>query len=143
MSVSRRRLLQNAGALASLPLLARPALAAILRQPPELILHNGNFLTMDTRQPRAEAIAIAGGRILAVGADVDVLGFATADTKKLDLGGKTAVPGFIDGHCHPAYSGRRHLRFIDCDLRSIAAIQDAVRERAAKTPPGDWVCGFK
>ena len=143
MSVSRRRLLQNAGALASLPLLARPALAAILRQPPELILHNGNFLTMDTRQPRAEAIAIAGGRILAVGADVDVLGFATADTKKLDLGGKTAVPGFIDGHCHPAYSGRRHLRFIDCDLRSIAAIQDAVRERAAKTPPGEWVCGFK
>ena len=143
MSVSRRQLLQNAGALASLPLLARPALAAILRQPPELILHNGNFLTMDARQPRAEAVAIAGGRILAVGADVDILEFATADTKKLDLGGQTAVPGFIDGHCHPAYSGRRHLRFIDCDLRSIAAIQDAVRERAAKTPPGEWVCGFK
>jgi len=143
MSVSRRQLLQNAGALASLPLLTRPALAAILRQPPELILHNGNFLTMDARQPRAEAVAIAGGRILAVGADVDILEFATADTKKLDLGGQTAVPGFIDGHCHPAYSGRRHLRFIDCDLRSIAAIQDAVRERAAKTPPGEWVCGFK
>jgi predicted amidohydrolase YtcJ len=129
MSVSRRQLLQNAGALASLPLLARPALAA--------------FLTMDARQPRAEAVAIAGGRILAVGADVDILEFATADTKKLDLGGQTAVPGFIDGHCHPAYSGRRHLRFIDCDLRSIAAIQDAVRERAAKTSPGEWVCGFK
>ena len=143
MSVSRRQLLQNAGALASLPLLARPALAAILGQPPELILHNGNFLTMVARQPRAEAVAIAGGRILAVGADVDILEFATADTKKLDLGGQTAVPGFIDGHCHPAYSGRRHLRFIDCDLRSIAAIQDAVRERAAKTPPGEWVCGFK
>jgi predicted amidohydrolase YtcJ len=143
MSVSRRQLLQNAGALASLPLLARPALAAILRQPPELILHNGNFLTMDARQPRSEAVAIAGGRILAVGADVDILEFATADTKKLDLGGQTAVPGFIDGHCHPAYSGRRHLRFIDCDLRSIVAIQDAVRERAAKTPPGEWVCGFK
>ena len=143
MSVSRRQLLQNAGALASLPLLARPALAAILGQPPELILHNGKLLTMDARQPRAEAVAIAGGRILAVGADVDILEFATADTKKLDLGGQTAVPGFIDGHCHPAYSGRRHLRFIDCDLRSIAAIQDAVRERAAKTPPGEWVCGFK
>ena len=143
MSVSRRQLLQNAGALVSLPLLARPALAAILRQPPELILHNGKLLTMDARQPRSEAVAIAGGRILAVGADVDILEFATADTKKLDLGGQTAVPGFIDGHCHPAYSGRRHLRFIDCDLRSIAAIQDAVRERAAKTPPGEWVCGFK
>jgi hypothetical protein len=37
----------------------------------------------------------------------------------------------------------RHLRFIDCDLRSIKAIQDAVRERAAKTPPGEWITGFK
>ena len=75
--------------------------------------------------------------------EIDILDFAAAGTKKVDLGGKTVVPGFIDGHCHPAYSGRRHLRFIDCDLRSIAAIQDAVRERAAKTPPGEWVAGFK
>ncbi|HEU4516672.1 MAG TPA: amidohydrolase [Steroidobacteraceae bacterium] len=143
MTLSRRRLLQGAGTLASLPLLGRPALAALLRQPPELILHNGHFLTMDVHQPRAEAIAIAGDRIIAIGANVDVLKFAAAGTKKFDLGGRTAVPGFIDGHCHPAYSGRRHLRFIDCDLRSIAAIQDAVRERAARTPTGEWVCGFK
>ena len=82
-------------------------------------------------------------RILAVGSGIDILDFAAAGTKKVDLGGKTVVPGFIDGHSHPAYSGRRHLRFMDCDLRSIAAIQDAVRERAAKTPPGEWVAGFK
>ncbi len=143
MNLTRRSLLTNAGGLASLSVLANPALAAILRQRPELILHNGNILTMDGRQPQAEAIAIAGERILAVGSDVDILDFAGAGTKKVDLGGKTVVPGFIDGHCHPAYSGRRHLRFIDCDLRSIAAIQDAVRERAAKTPPGEWVAGFK
>jgi predicted amidohydrolase YtcJ len=143
MKVSRREVLCSAGGLASLSLLGNPALAAILRQRPELILHNGNILTMDARQPQAEAIAIAGDRILAVGADVDILDFAGAGTKQVDLGGKTVVPGFIDGHCHPAYSGRRHLRFIDCDLRSIAAIQDAVRERAAKTPPGEWVTGFK
>ncbi len=78
-----------------------------------------------------------------MGSDADILDFAGAGTKKVDLGGKTVVPGFIDGHSHPAWSGRRHLRFIDCDLRSIAAIQDAVRERAAKTPPGEWVAGFK
>jgi predicted amidohydrolase YtcJ len=143
MNVTRRGLLKNAGGLASVSLLANPALAAILRQRPELILHNGTVLTMDARQPQAEAIAIAGDRILAVGADVDILDFAGAGTKTVDLGGKTVVPGFIDGHCHPAYSGRRHLRFIDCDLRSIAAIQDAVRERAAKTPSGEWVAGFK
>ena len=143
MIVTRRNLLKSAGGLASLSALANPALAAILRQRPELILHNGSFLTMDPRQPQAEAIAIAGGRILAAGSEADILDFAGAGTKKSDLGGNTVVPGFIDGHCHPAYSGRRHLRFIDCDLRSIAAIQDAVRARAAKTPPGEWVAGFK
>jgi len=143
MTLTRRGLLKSAGSLASLSALANPALAAILRQRPELILHNGSFLTMDPRQPQAEAIAIAGGRILAVGSEIDILDFAGVNTRKMDLGGKTVVPGFIDGHCHPAYSGRRHLRLIDCDLRSIAAIQDAVRERAAKTPPGEWVAGFK
>jgi predicted amidohydrolase YtcJ len=143
MTVSRRELLRRAGGLLPLSLLGRPALAEVLRQPPDLILHNGDFLTMDARQPRAGAIAIAGERIVAVGADVDVLEFGAAGSRKIDLDGRTAVPGFIDAHCHPAYSGRRHLRFIDCDLRSIAAIQDAVRERAAKTPPGEWVCGFK
>ena len=67
MSLTRRSLLKNAGGLASLSMFADPALAAILRQGPELILHNGHVLTMDPRQPQAEAIAIAGGRILAVG----------------------------------------------------------------------------
>ena len=143
MNVNRRDLLKQAVGLASLSVLANPALAAILRQRPELILHNGNILTMDAGSRRPQAIAIAGDRILAVGSNVDILDFAGAGTKKVDLGGKTVVPGFIDGHSHPAYSGLRHLRFIDCDLRSIAAIQDAIRERAAKTPPGEWVVGFK
>jgi predicted amidohydrolase YtcJ len=53
------------------------------------------------------------------------------------------VPGFIDAHTHPGYAGRRHLRQVDCDLRSIAAIQEAVRERATRTPAGGWVLGFK
>jgi predicted amidohydrolase YtcJ len=143
MTLTRRGVLNIAGGLASLSALSNPALAAVFRQRPELIVHNGNILTMDARQPRAEAIAIAGERILAAGSEVDILDFAGAGTKKVDLAGQTVVPGFIDGHCHPAYSGRRHLRFIDCDLRSIAAIQDAVRKRAANTPPGEWVVGFK
>jgi predicted amidohydrolase YtcJ len=143
VTVSRRDLLRRAGGLATLSLAGPPAFAAMLRQAPDLVLHNANFLTMDARRPRAEAVAIAGERIVAVGSNQDVLGLAVSSTLKVDLGGKTAVPGFIDAHCHPAYSGRSHLRFIDCDLRSIEAIQAAVRERAARTPPGEWVCGFK
>jgi predicted amidohydrolase YtcJ len=53
------------------------------------------------------------------------------------------VPGFIDAHTHVSYSGIRHLKQVDCDLRSIADIQKAIRARAAKTPPGQWVIGFK
>ncbi len=143
MKVSRRDLVRGAGALATLPLISHRALAALTRTQPDLILRNAQVITIDSRQPAAEAIAIAGDRILAVGSNADIDALAVAGTRKIDLGGSTVVPGFIDGHCHPALSGRRHLRFIDCDLRSIKAIQDAVRERAAKTPPGEWITGFK
>jgi predicted amidohydrolase YtcJ len=143
MAQTRRELLREALALATLPLAGRPALAALVREQPALILRGGQVITMDPRQPKAEALAIAGERIVAVGSNAEVDALAGSAVQKADLGGKTVVPGFIDAHSHPAYSGRRHLRFIDCDLRSIAAIQDAVRERAAKTPPGEWVVGFK
>ncbi len=142
MTFSRRDLVRNAGALAALSLVNHRALG-LARTQPDLILRSARVITIDPRQPAAEAIAISGDRILAVGSNADIDALAVAGTKKIDLGGSTVVPGFIDGHCHPAYSGRRHLRFIDCDLRSIKAIQDAVRERAAKTPPGEWVTGFK
>ncbi len=119
------------------------ALGATERTEPELILFNGNILTVDEAQPRAQAVAIAGGRFLAVGSNDDVRRLAKAGVRQIDLGGKTVVPGFIDAHTHPCYAGIRHLRWVDCDLRSIADIQKAIRERAAKTPAGEWIIGFK
>ncbi len=113
------------------------------RTEPDLVLHNGNFITMDTAQPRAQAVAIAGDRLLAVGTNDEVRGLGGARTRRIDLGGKTVLPGFIDAHSHPASAGLSHLREVDCDLRSISAIQQALRERAAKTPAGQWVLGFK
>jgi predicted amidohydrolase YtcJ len=110
---------------------------------PGLILHNGNIHTVDAKQPHAEAIAIADDRFFAVGSNADVLALATARTKKVDLGGKTVVPGFIDAHTHVAEPGLQHLRSVDCDLRSIADIQAAIRQRAGQTPRGAWVLGFK
>jgi hypothetical protein len=110
---------------------------------PTLVLWNGNIHTIDTANPHAEAVAIAGGRFLAAGSNSDIRRLASARTKSIDLGGKTVVPGFIDAHSHPASSGLRHLREVDCDLRSIADIQAAIAKRAAQTPPGEWVLGFK
>ena len=110
---------------------------------PDVILHNATIHTVDPGQPRAQAVAIAGDRLLAVGSNDEVLNLATAGTKKIDLSGKTVTPGFIDAHTHPVYSGIRHLRRVDCDLRSIQKIQGAIREKAAQTPKGQWVVGFK
>jgi predicted amidohydrolase YtcJ len=134
MNTSRREFLHQ---LAALPLLA------LRRSEPQLILLNANIITMDATQPRAQALAIADGRLLAVGSNDEVNAMATSRASKIDLTGRTVVPGFIDAHTHPCYSGLRHLRQIDCDLRSIADIQGAIRQRAAQTPAGQWVIGFK
>ncbi len=136
-ALSRRKFMHGLTGLAGVAFL--PA----RRTEPETVLYNANILTVDAGQPRAQAAAIADGRFLAVGTNDDVRPLATRRTRQLNLEGKTVVPGFIDAHCHPAISGRLHLRWVDCDLRSIAAIQAALRERAAQTPPGEWVLGFK
>jgi predicted amidohydrolase YtcJ len=133
-SLTRREFLGTLAAASMFPLEEEKA---------ELILHNGNVVTVNQKEPRTQAVAISRGRILALGSDADVLHLATVGTKKIDLGKKTVLPGFIDAHSHPAMAGVMHLRMVDCDLRSIAAIQAAIRERAAKTPAGEWVLGFK
>jgi len=131
---TRRDFLFTMGAFALFPL---------ERTEPDLILYNGHFWTVNPRAPRAEAVAISGGRFVAVGSNEDVLNLAAGRSRKVDLGQKTVLPGFIDAHTHPAEAGRLHLRQVDCDLRSIAAIQAALRERAGKTPANLWVLGFK
>lgn len=118
------------------------ALAPFWQTSADTILYNGNIITVDPNQPRAQAIAIIGDKILDVGSNDQIKKYANGFTKKVDLGGKTVVPGFIDAHSHPASSGRRHLRNVNCDLRSITAIQDAIKKRAATTPKGSWVSGF-
>ena len=134
IETSRRNFLATLGAFAFKPW---------ERVEPDLILHHGNFWTVDPQNPQAQAVAIGDGRFLAVGSNDEVVSIAGPRSRKVDLGGKTVLPGFIDAHAHPASSGRSHLRNVDCDLRSIQAIQQALRQAAAKTPPGQWVLGFK
>ncbi|MDE3089788.1 MAG: amidohydrolase family protein [Chloroflexota bacterium] len=67
---------------------------------PEVILYNGVFLTMDRNQPKAQAMSVAGKRILAVGDNTVILGQKAPTTRVIDLQGKTITPGFIDSHTH-------------------------------------------
>lgn len=110
---------------------------------PEIILHNANIHTSNPRLPKAQAIAISNGKIIAVGSDSDILHLAGSATRKINIGGKTITPGFIDAHSHPASSGRAHLRNVDCDLRSIKAIKDAIKNQSNNKSSGEWISGFK
>jgi predicted amidohydrolase YtcJ len=130
---SRRDFLYGVGAFALLPL---------ARLEPELILYNGNIWTVNDKMPRAQALAISGDRILAVGSNDEIVRLAAGLSKKIDLGGKAVFPGFIDAHAHPCESGVNHLRMVACDMDSIADIEAALRKRAAQTPAGQWVLGF-
>ena len=119
------------------------SLLPLLWQKPQLILFNGNIHTVDPGLPQAQAVAISHARIVAIGSDSEIRALSGPSTRMVDLGGKTVVPGFIDAHSHPAGAGRSHLVNVDCDLRSIEAIKDAIRARAAVTPEGEWILGFK
>lgn len=109
----------------------------------DTLIINANVITIDPANPRAQALAMSDGKFVAVGSTEDISLLSSPNTKILDLSGKTVLPGFIDAHIHVLNSGIRHVMAADCDLRSIGAIQQALREQAAKTPAGEWVQGFK
>jgi len=109
----------------------------------EVILWGGNILTMDSRKPKAQAVAIKGGRFLKVGRDVEIKALAGGKTKTIALKGRTVTPGFIDAHQHLSQVGTNLLQ-IDCNpklCRSITHIQRVVQKEAERKPPGEWIRG--
>ena len=131
---SRREFVASLGPLAMMSCYSEKA---------DTILYNAKIITVNPDQPTAEAIAISGDKIIAIGSNNDVMNLASTYTKKIDVEGNVMTPGFIDAHSHPAGAGRSHLRKVDCDLRSISEIQDAIFKRSKNTPKGEWISGFK
>ena len=114
-----------------------------------IVLVNANVLTMELSQPRAQAVAVAGERIAAVGRNADVRRMASVRAQVIDCQGLTLLPGFNDAHCHlPGLS--RRLQDLDCSSSAlsgaggprIAALQELVRQWAASLPAGGWVRGY-
>ena len=108
---------------------------------PELILYNGKIFTSDAKQPNAEAIAIGGERILAVGSNDEIKKLARAKTRLIDLQNRVVTPGFNDAHSHfmPAPKGF-NLQFNDLEpswTETVQAIKNAVKQ----TPKGEWIFG--
>ncbi len=90
----------------------------------------------------AEALAIRGGKIIAIGTDRDILRLAGAATRRIDLHGRTATPGLIDSHAHIADAGVNALYHVQLgDASSVAEAVGRVQARIADLKPGEWVQG--
>ena len=106
---------------------------------PPLYEDGGTFHTMDSRTEGANAIALRGNRILAIGQADDLRALAGPNTRVIDTSGATITPGFIDAHSHPLLANEAIS--VNVDFRHIPQVVAALRERAAATPPGQWVLG--
>ena len=112
------------------------------RQPPAgLILLNGNFMTMDPSSPQADALAIAGDRILEVGRSSTIRKLAGPETEIIDLEGAFVMPGFIEGHGHFHALGESLIRLNLNSTNSWEDVLEMVKTRAAEAQPGEWIVG--
>ncbi len=107
----------------------------------DLVIINANMQTMDDAKPNAEAVAVTGNRIVAVGTNAEIKKLSGANTKTIDASGRLVLPGFNDAHVHFLESG---FQLSNVDLRSAKSPAEFVRrikEYAAKLPKGQWILG--
>jgi predicted amidohydrolase YtcJ len=110
-------------------------------EPPHLVLVNGVIYTGDPARPRAEAIAIQGERIVAVGSNREIRALAGAKARVVDLHGRFAMPGFNDAHIHLANGGQARLQIDFEGVKSLAEFQQHIRARLNEYKPGEWITG--
>src|SRR5687768_8002620 len=108
------------------------------------LFYNGTIHTMDSNYPNPEAVLVnEAGRIEAVGA-YQVLAQEVATADRVDLEGRTLIPGFNDAHVHVIWLGHLLVHYVDARIHvapNIPAIIEKFRERAASEPAGEWVVG--
>jgi predicted amidohydrolase YtcJ len=148
---TRRLLLKAAGAVGAAGVLsaARPDTVAAQApsqiparagtNPADLILTSGKIITVDPAFTIAQAIAIAGDRIVAVGPDAAMAAMASPATRVVDLKGKAVIPGITDGHAHMDREALRNVFPALGPVRSIRDIQDRIAELARAKQPGEWI----
>ena len=147
-----RRRLRNAGigAVAAAALLLGAAGGAMAQARPliptgaaDLIIHNAKIVTVDGRFSIARAAAIKDGRFIAVGTDAEVMRTAGPATQRVDMKGRTVLPGFNDTHVHLSGGTEYETKVDLTQVRSIADIQAALKARLATAQPGEWVVGSR
>mgnify|MGYP001389421250 CR=1 FL=1 len=148
ISVNRMTLLFLAAAVATVcgRAGAQPLPAEVIRYA-DVVLHNGKIITVDANFSMAQAIAVRDGKILKVGRDAEVLALAGPATRRIDLQGRSVVPGLIDTHSHlHEYGLDRHAPTMNPNLleikiegRSEEEMLQRLADEAKKKKPGEWL----
>jgi predicted amidohydrolase YtcJ len=112
---------------------------ATLAAPPDLIVHHGKIVAVDDRFSIHEAMAIRAGEIVAIGDEAAILQSKDNETRLIDLGGQTVLPGLIDSHVHPVSACMTEFEHAIPDFESIGDVLDYIRERAQAAKRGEWI----
>lgn len=107
----------------------------------DLVLRNGKIVTLDAAQPQVEAVAITAGKIVAVGSNADMARQITSTTKVIELNGRLAIPGFIEGHGHFMGLGESKMMLNLRDAKTWDQIVAMVAAAAKEAKPGEWIVG--
>jgi predicted amidohydrolase YtcJ len=109
---------------------------------PDLIFRNGNIICMDPGNTTAEAVAVKGKKIIAIGSNKELESLAGKNTEVIDLSGRTVLPGFIESHFHPDWYA---LSLLEVNLEKCTNVDDVLKllkGRIKQTEPGVWVKGY-
>ncbi len=107
----------------------------------DLVLRNGKIITLDPATPQAQAVAITGGKIVATGSDAQMARHIQPSTKVIDLAGRLAIPGFIEGHGHFTGIGQMKMNLNLREVKNWDQIVAMVGAAAREARPGEWIIG--
>ena len=107
-----------------------------------IVFYNGNILTVDREDRRAEALALEKGKIVQAGTNLEIRRLCGAGWKSIDLQGRTILPGFIDSHVHLISTSLTAIGIDLAEAKNTEEILAKVDERARQTPQGQWILGY-
>jgi predicted amidohydrolase YtcJ len=110
-------------------------------EPATLVLNKGKVVTVDEQRPEAQALAARGDTIVAVGTNEEIAPYIGSETRVVDLGGRLAIPGFIEGHGHFTGVGNARIVLNLTTVKSWDEIVAMVKDAAGKARPGEWIRG--
>jgi len=114
-------------------------LAAAAAEPADFILRNAKVATVDAKFSLAQAIAVRGDKILAVGSNADIAKLAGPNTRIVDAKHRLVIPGLMDSHTHPSGASLYEFDHAMPEMESIADVLAYIRSRAAIAPEGQWI----